>query len=211
MPVDPRSPLTAFPAAGPALRPFSAFAAPANGAEPVLIKSIRALAGRTAVWRQPSQLRQDYELVADGEIVANLRWKKNGGTTAVGRSPDGVWSLKASGYLNPRVTLRLPNSDYDFATFRPRAAGEGLLLALGDRRFEWRCTNAWQQAWAFYDHDDQRLFQIRPEGVHPRVSALVEFDPAAADHNEVGYLIVLGWYLLVLMADDAAASQPAKP
>lgn len=203
MPVESRSPLTAFPAATSAARPPTALAA--TGREGGPLKSIRALAGRTALWRQPSQLRQDYELVADGDPVASLRWKKAGGTTALARSPDGAWSFKTAGYLNPRVTIRLSNSDYDFATFRPRSTGEGTLIALADQRFEWRCVNTWQQIWAFHDHNGDRLLQIRPEGVHPRVSALVEFDSAAASYSETGYLAVLGWYLLVLMADDAAA------
>lgn len=203
MPVESRTPLTAFPAVSPTARPPTPLAT--TGREGGVLKSLRALAGRTALWRQPSQLRQDFELVADGEPVAQLRWKKTGGTTALGRSPDGTWSFKTSGYLNPRVTIRMSNSEYDFATFRPRSTGEGTLHALADQRFQWRCSNTWQQVWAFHDSNGDRLLQIRPEGVHPRVSALVEFDSAAASYSETGYLAVLGWYLLVLMADDAAA------
>lgn len=200
MPVEPRSALQAFPSSGDVVLPAASFA----------LKSIRQLVGHTAVWRQPSQLRQDFELVFDHEVIATLRWKKNLGTTAVARSPDGAWTFKAAGYLNPRVSVRLPASDYDFAVFRPRATGEGTLLGLGDRRYDWRCTNSWQQTWAFFDANGDRLLHFVPEGVLPRVTARVEFDDAGALYAETGYLVVLGWYLLVLMADDVAASQPDR-
>ena len=174
------------------------------------LKSIGDLAGRTALWRQPSQLRQEYELVVGEDTVATLRWRKNVGTTAVARSPDGTWSFKASGFLSPRVTLRLPNSDFDFAVFRPRATGEGVLEPMAGQHFTWRCVNFWQNAWAFFDGNGARLLQIRPEDAQPKVTGAVTIDPHGADCQETGYLVALGWYLLVLMAEDAAAGPPPQ-
>lgn len=172
-------------------------------------RTIRDLAGRTVVWRQPSQLRQEYEMVAGEEIVATLRWRKNVGTTAVARSPDGTWTFKAAGFLNPRVTVRLPTSDYDFAVFRARNTGEGELEAMADQRFIWRCVNFWQNTWAFFNPQGERLLQLRAEPSGAKTTGILTIEPKSAQHPESGYLVVLGWYLLVLMAGDAAASQPA--
>ena len=191
---------------------LSAARASANeaGARPAgATRSIRDLAGHTALWRQPSQLRQEYEMVVGEEIVATLRWRKNVGTNAVGRSPDGTWSFKAAGFLNPRVTLRLPNSDYDFAVFRARNTGEGVLEAMADQRFQWRCVNFWQNAWAFLDGEGDRILTIKPEPSPLKLGATVTVELKAAAHQETGYLAILGWYLLVLMAEDAATGQPA--
>ncbi len=171
-------------------------------------RSIRDLAGRTALWRQPSQLRQEYEMVVGDEIVATLRWRKNVGTNAVGRSPDGTWSFKAAGFLNPRVTLRLPSSDYDFAVFRPRNTGEGVLEAMADQRYQWRCVNFWQNTWAFFDGEGDRLLTIKPDSGGLKLGAQVAIELKASSHQEIGYLVILGWYLLVLMAEDAVAGQP---
>ena len=170
-------------------------------------KTIRELAGRAALWRQPSQLRKDYELVTGDETVATLRWRKNIGTSAVARSPDGTWSFKALGFLNPSISIRLPNSEYDFATFRPRNPGDGTLTAMAEQRFEWRCVSFWQNAWAFFNSEGERLLLFRPEGAFPKINGAVEIDPKAAAHQEVGYMIVLGWYILVLMAEDAVVGR----
>ncbi len=171
-------------------------------------RSIRDLAGRNALWRQPSQLRQEYEMVVGEEIVATLRWRKNVGTAAVARSPDGTWSFKAAGFLNPRVSIRLPNSDYDFAVFRPRNTGEGVLEAMADQRFAWRCVNFWQNTWAFFDSEGDRLLSIKPDSGGLKLGAQVSVELKASAHQEIGYLVVLGWYLMVLMAEDAVAAQP---
>ena len=171
-------------------------------------RSIRDLAGSTVVWRQPSQLRQEYEMVFGEEVVATLRWRKNVGTNAVARSPDGTWSFKAAGFLNPRVTIRLPNSDYDFAVFRPRNTGEGVLEAMADQRYTWRCVNFWQNTWAFFDTEGDRLLTIKPDSAGPKLGAQLAIELKASAHQEIGYLVVLGWYLMVLMAEDAAAGQP---
>ena len=171
-------------------------------------RSIRDLAGRNALWRQPSQLRQEYEMVVGEEIVATLRWRKNVGTAAVARSPDGTWSFKDAGFLNPRVSIRLPNSDYDFAVFRPRNTGEGVLEAMADQRFAWRCVNFWQNTWAFFDSEGDRLLSIKPDSGGLKLGAQVSVELKASAHQEIGYLVVLGWYLMVLMAEDAVAAQP---
>lgn len=187
----------------------------AHAAEPLparpavnVTKSIRDLAGHNALWRQPSQLRQEYELVVGEEIVATLRWRKNVGSAAVARSPDGTWSFKAAGFLNPRVTIRLPNSDYDFAVFRPGNTGTGVLEAMAEQRFHWRCVNFWQNTWAFFDTEGDRLVTIRPDTAAAKLGGIVTVELKASAHQEIGYLVVLGWYLLVLMAEDAAAGTP---
>lgn len=178
-------------------------------ATPSAVRSIRELAGHTALWRQPSQLRQEYEMVVGEEVVATLRWRKNVGTNAVARSPDGTWSFKAAGFTNPRVTIRLPNSDYDFAVFRARNTGEGVLEAMGDQRFAWHCTNFWQNTWAFFDAEGDRLVTIKPDSAGVKLGAQLSVEPKAASHQEIGYLVILGWYLMVLIAEDAVAGQPA--
>lgn len=173
-----------------------------------MIKSIRDLAGQTATWRQPSPLRQEYEMVGGDEIVATLRWKKMGGTTAIARAPEGTWTFKASGFLTPRVTIRLPNSDYDFGTFRAGSNGAGTLESLGEQKFPWRCVNFMQNAWAFFDDEGNKLLQIRPEMQGNKPVATVEITPKAAAKQEIGFLVIFAWYLLVLAADDVAAANP---
>lgn len=173
-----------------------------------MIKSIRDLAGQTAVWRQPSSLRQEYEMAVKDEVVATLRWKKPGGTIGIARAPEGTWTFKSVGLLTPRVTIRLPNSEYDFGTFRAGANGAGAVESLGDQRFPWRCVNFMQNAWAFFNDEGDKILQIRPDPQGNKPGATVEIGVKAAAHQEIGFLVVFAWYLLVLAAEDVAASNP---
>jgi hypothetical protein len=179
----------------------------AEGGTVASIRSIRDLAGLAAFWRQPSQLRPEYELVHEDGVVATLRWRKPGGTTAVARTPDGTWSLKAVGFLSPRVTLRLPSSEIDFATFRARSNGEGIVEAPGNKRFFWRCISFWQNTWAFFDQEGTRLITFRPDAASLKIGALVSVDPKGAMYQDCGFLAPLGWYILVMMAEDTSAMQ----
>ena len=189
-------------------------AAPAKPEQPaetpvrVVIKSIRDLAGQTVIWRQPSPLRQEYEMSLNDDVVATLRWKKVGGTTAIARAPEGTWTFKTAGYLSPRVTIRLPNSDYDFGTFRSGSNGAGQLESLGEQRFDWRCVNFMQNAWAFFDNEGNKLLQIRPEVQGNKPTGIIEIGVKAAGQQEIGFLVIFAWYLLVLAAEDIAALNP---
>lgn len=148
-------------------------------------------------------------MVTGEEVVATLRWKKVGGTTAIARAPEGTWTFKASGFLTPKVTIRLPNSDYDFGTFRSSANGSGILESLGEQKFPWRCVNFMQNAWAFFDDEGNKLVQIRPELQGTKPAATVEIGVRASGKQEVGFLVILGWYLLVLAAEDVASANPS--
>ena len=151
-------------------------------------------------------------MAVNEEVVATLRWKKIGGTTAIARAPEGTWTFKAAGFLSPRVTVRLPNSDYDFGTFRASSNGSGTLESLGDQKFQWRYVNFMQNAWAFFDDEGNKLVQIRPEFSGNKPTGIVDIGVKAAGKQEIGFLVVLAWYLLVLTADDvAAANPPATP
>jgi len=182
----------------------------ATGVKPAktMIKSIRDLAGQSATWRQPSPLRQEFEMVVNDEVIATLRWKKIGGTTAIARAPEGTWTFKAAGFVAPRVTVRLPNSDYDFGIFRSGSGG-GVVESLGDQKFPWRCVNFMQNAWAFFDDEGNKLVQIRPEFSGNKPTGIVEIGVKAAGRQEIGFLVILAWYLLVLTAEDVAASNPS--
>ena len=183
--------------------------AEATGEQPAktMIKSIRDLAGQSATWRQPSPLRQEFEMVVNDDVIATLRWKRIGGTTAIARAPEGTWTFKAAGFVHPRVTIRLPNSDYDFGTFRINSSG-GVLESLGDQKFPWRCVNFMQNAWAFFDDEGNKLVQIRPEFAGNKPTGMVEIGVKAGGRQEVGFLVILAWYLLVLTAEDVASANP---
>ena len=46
------------------------------------------------------------------------------------------------------------------------------------------------------------------DAANPKLGAQLAVELKASAHQEIGYLVVLGWYLMVLMAEDAVAGQP---
>lgn len=79
---------------------------------------------------------------------------------------------------------------------------------MADQRFQWRCVNFWQNTWAFFDPEGDRLLTIKPDAAGLKLGAQLNVELKASAHQEIGYLVVLGWYLMVLMAEDAVAGQP---
>jgi hypothetical protein len=69
-------------------------------------------------------------------------------------------------------------------------------------------VNFLQNAWAFFDEEGNKLVQIRPEFSGNKPTASVEIGVKAAGRQEVGFLVILGWYLLILAAEDVAAANP---
>jgi hypothetical protein len=169
------------------------------------MRPIRDVAGLVLRWVQPSAFKREYELRAGDEVLATLRWQKTFGSLALAASADGTWSFKRSGFLNPKVTVRVPGSEADVAVLKPGWRGEGTLELSAGRRYPWRNASFWRSEWAFTDEAGEALVQFKPEFAFFKHAAEVTVDPRAAPLPDLSLLALLGWYLMVLMSEDAAA------
>ena len=169
------------------------------------MRSIRELSGQPLRWAQPGAFTREYELRAGDEVLATLRWQKTFGSLALAAAADGTWTFKRSGFLSPQVTVRLPGSEADVAVLRPGWRGEGALELSAGRRYPWRNTSFWRSEWAFADVAGEPLVQFKPEFAFFKQAAEVTVDPRAAPLPDLSLLTLLGWYLMVLMSEDAAA------
>ncbi len=79
-----------------------------------------------------------------------------------------------------------------------------LELAEG-RTVRLRSANFWQSEWVWEEKDQP---MVRFKGRHGIVKAkgAVEIQPGAASLPDAPLLILLGWYLILLHADDTAAA-----
>lgn len=172
--------------------------------------SIRAFPSQPLEWRQPSRLHHSYELWAGAELVASLRWSKVVGSLALGEAAEGAWTLKRTGFLNPRVTLRVHGAEANLAVFSPGWRGAGVLEYVDDHKYQWAGVTFWGSEWVFTSPFGAELVHVRPETPPLReagegralVVAYTRFEPAAATDPHLPQLVLLGWYLLVLMAED---------
>jgi hypothetical protein len=156
-------------------------------------------------WVQPSAFRNDYELRAGDEVAASLRFRSAFGSFATGESADGCWTFKRVGFFQTRVTIRQCGEESDVATLKNNTWSGGGTLEFPNGRKLLVTTSFWQTSLQFTTDSGSPLVQFNTGGmIH--LNATVDIDPAAADLTELPLIVLLGWYLVVMMHSDAAAS-----
>jgi hypothetical protein len=179
------------------------------------MKKINELAGRELVWVQPARLKEEFELRAGDEVIATLRWQRS--SLAIAETADQSWTFKREGFWHPRVTVRIPGSDDNIATFQPGWAGGGTLDLDPGKQLRFGAPNFWHSQWDWLDPHNQPLVHFKSHQGLLKVEGEVAIEPAAIKSPDMPLLVVLGWYLLVpadatnvdtllLFARDAADS-----
>jgi len=167
------------------------------------MRRLAEVVGQELRWTRPSARRKYDELRAGEEIVATLRWQK--GSLAVAEVGDGRWTFKRQGFWRQRVTVRQEGSDVDIAQFELGWWGGGTLDPGAGRRFRWGSANFWRSNWQWTAEDDTPLVRFVGQQRWTKMEGAVEVEPAAADLPELPLLATLGWYLLVMTANEEAA------
>lgn len=162
------------------------------------------------VWTQPKAMSRVYELRSADTLIGHLRFEKSCGSLASAEVASQKWTLKRVGFLAPRVTVRSANLEADIAVFRPHWGSGGILRFADGHEAHWRSTNFWGSQWAFVGSDNHIVVQFRHHEGFARASAQLEFERSRAALPESPLLAALGWYLIVLAADDAAAAIAAS-
>jgi hypothetical protein len=156
---------------------------------------------------QPLARKRDHELRAGDDMVASLRFQR--GSLADAEADGRHWTFKRQGFWQPRVTVRVAGSDADIAIFRPHWAGGGTLGFPDGRSVRLSSANFWQSEWVWQEKDQA---VVRFKGRHGIVKAkgAVEIEPGAAGSRDLPLLVLLGWYLILLHAEDSAAAVSAS-
>jgi hypothetical protein len=144
-------------------------------------------------WTQPRAARRAYELRAGEDLVATLRWRT--GALAEGEEAAGRWLFRRTGFWHPRVLVSGVGSDAVVAVFSARWTGTGTLEFGTGRRLHWSAAHAWQA------DDGTPLVQISHRQTLTRLEGMVGLTPAAGV-PDLGLLVLVGWYLLAMQAQD---------
>ena len=172
------------------------------------MKRVAELIDRPLKWVQPSAFKMEFELRAGDELAATLRFRSSFGSFAKGESADGCWTFKRVGFWQTRATVRTCDTDTELATFSNNTWTGGGTLELPDGRTFRATTNLWQSKLEFKDGSDAALIQFASRGM-AHLSATVEIQPTALRMPELPWMVMLGWYLIVMMSRDAAAGGAA--
>jgi hypothetical protein len=168
------------------------------------MRKIADLAGRELKWEQPSALKNEYELRAGDELAATLRFRGLWGSFATGESADGCWTFKRVGFWETRATIRACGEETNIASFKNNTWSGGGTLELPDgRTFPATTANMWHTKLEINTESGETLIEYKSGGfLH--LSATVEIQPNAVSMPELPWIVMLGWYLIVMMNTDAA-------
>ena len=162
---------------------------------------IAELIGREVKWVQPSAWKMEFELRAGDELIATLRFRSSWGSFATAESADGCWTFKRIGFWQTKATIRTCGSEADIALFNNNTWSGGGTLELADGRKLLATTNGWRTTLEFKSETGETLVRFKSGGfIH--VSATVEIQPAAAEMPELPWIVMLGWYLIMMMYMD---------
>ena len=167
------------------------------------MRKIADLIGGELKWEQPSALKMDYELRAADELVATLHFRSSFGSFATGESADGCWTFKRVGFWQTKATVRRCDTDDDIAVFKNNTWSSGGTLELSDGRTLQATTSFWKTNLAFSNESGETLIEFKTAGLL-RLSATVAIKPSLVNMPELPWIVMLGWYLVVMMYRDAA-------
>jgi hypothetical protein len=161
------------------------------------------MAGDELLWIQPVARTREHELRAGDDVLASLRFQR--GSLADAEAADHHWTFKRQGFWQPRVTVRVAGSDADVAIFRPHWAGGGILEFADGRTVRLSSANFWQSEWIWQEKDQPLILFKGRHGI-VKARGAVEIQPGAAGGPDAALLVLLGWYLILLHAEDANAA-----
>lgn len=160
---------------------------------------------RNLHWIQPRVLGRVWELRCGDDVVATLAFRSAFGSFAAAASADGSWTFKRVGFWQTRATVRVEGGTDDLAVFEHDTWSRGGTLTLAGLRSLRVTTNLWQSKIEFLAEDETVLFRYLTEGFLRQESQL-EVTPSLERVPEMPWLILFGWYLVVMMHEDSAAT-----
>jgi len=167
------------------------------------MRPINEMTDKELLWVQPAALKTAHELHAGDEVVATLTFQR--GSLADAVAADGHWTFKREGFWHPRVTVRVAGTGTDLGVFRPRWMGGGTLESPGGKAIDLSPANLWQTEWAWREGESTPLVFKGRHGLI-KSGARVEIAGDAFQRSDLPLLVLLGYYLILLYAQDVAAA-----
>lgn len=156
-------------------------------------------------WKQPATFSRAFELRAGDSLVASLHFVKMLGSLAEGEVRGGKWTFKRSGFVSPKATARVAGTEQDVAQYEPNWTGtKGLFRLGGGEVLDFRAKNMWGTEWTLADTQGEVLLRYHTKGML-HSGADVEVGPRMKERADLGLLLLLTWYVLVLHREDGAA------
>ena len=163
--------------------------------------------GQDLRWVKPRWLKREYELHAGDSLAATLAWTRR--NEALGRWAGGQYRFRQEGWLRARTLVYRGSGGTETTDEHAEpvatSARRGSTLTLSDgRTLLWKQPKRLTSERVWVDQSGNELVRFRPfawTGANT-----VTIYPGAAPEAEVALVLLLGQYLLVLAAEEAAAA-----
>jgi hypothetical protein len=171
--------------------------------------------GDIFLWTQPKATNRIFELNRHDKPFGTLEFRSMWGTLALSQDPVQNWSFKRVGFLTPHITVRMPDSDSDYALFDPKVFGGGMLHTPDGRPYRWEPLNNWHTKWRFTDKKGAPIISFEQDAEEFKLSdlftiqAAVTVETSRITNLEFSMLVNLGFYLVVLNSMDSSAAAAA--
>jgi hypothetical protein len=159
------------------------------------------VSGPTLRWVQPSIWKLNYQLVRGHEVIASLRFKSSLSHQATVENADGCWTFDRSGFLRPRISVRLCGSGTEIASFRYEGWKGGGTLEFQNRPRMVVTGNLWQTHLEFREASGESFMRFKYDSLWC-TSATVGIPPSALSEPEMSWIVALGWYLMMMTQKD---------
>jgi hypothetical protein len=177
------------------------------------MKSLSEVGAAELYWMQPT-MKRSFELRAEDDLFATLRFETAFGSLATARSTAEVWTFKRVGFFKPQVTARVQGAEDNLMVYRPQWAGaEGVLEFADGETYVWKLANFWATQYQIVDAEGNPLigYTSKIDNLSDLIKdqARVDIAPQAQGQDKLALLLLMGWYLIILQQGDVVATATA--
>jgi hypothetical protein len=157
-------------------------------------------------WSRPGLFRRELRLESGSELLAEIRWTKLLSFEAEAESADGRWIIgrQRRASLRPDLVMRDADSGTEIADFRRTWRRTGTLRFASGEEFTWGREGFWLSTYFWSSASQPRLIVLRSELGWTR-RFVMEVDPAARQLSHLPELVLLGGYIMAVLAAQRRA------
>lgn len=160
-------------------------------------------------WDQPHLGQRSHALTSENVTFATLEWPNVFRSIAIASMEDGEYTFKRGGFVHTYLTVYRKGSEAEIARLNLSWRGSGELVFTNGRRYRFA-----RHGMAGYDHSvsngrGEPLFDLKREWSAFKHHGRVRLLPAGQHEKDVGLLISLCWYLIIMLVDDDVAMASA--
>ena len=173
------------------------------------MKSMKHIAHKDLLWKQPKFFVDHFQLLAGDELLAEVYWIKWLSDRAVARCYQGHWVFDRVGFFRRRIVAMEAGSGDEVASLELGWLNEGKVYLASGEIFHWYRTGAWGDTWIMADEDGETLFVIR-FGMHWfKHQANVALATSIKEKPQLALLLCFAMYLGFCNIQDTAGAVAA--